>query len=160
MTALRRRFSGLRTEAGETLLEVLIASTLMAIAVVAILGGLGTMLASSSLHRDQARANTVLVAAMEKVKSDEVTRVSCSTDPYATYLAKARTAPLPTGWASSQIDITTIAYQMPAAGGAVGFSTNRAADCNDARSLQRVTITVTSPDGRVKPSMTFVKGAL
>jgi Tfp pilus assembly protein PilV len=148
-----------RSEAGETLLEVLIASTLMAIAVVAILGALGTMLSSSTLHRDQTKANTLLVAASEKVKSG--TRVACGTDPTSTYLGQARdvAASLPSGWATSQISVASIAYQTAPASGGVGFDTDPT-KCSDALPLQRITVTVTSPDGRVKPSLTFVKGAL
>ena len=133
--------SGEGSEAGETLVEVLIASALLAICVVAILGGLGTMLSSSSLHRDQTRANTVLVAAAEKVKSSEITRVPCGTDPTPTYLAQARTAPLPTGWSASQITVTSIAYETTPSVGTVAFSTS-VADCNNSLPLQRITITV------------------
>jgi hypothetical protein len=73
-------------------------------------------------------------------------------------LAEARTAPLPAGWTNTQIAITGIAYQTAASGGAAGFSSNLA-DCRDTRPLQRITIMVTSPDGRVNPSLTFVKGS-
>lgn len=147
------------SEAGETLVEVLIASVLMALVVVAILGGLATMMSSSTLHRDQTKANTVLVAAAEKVKSG--TRVACGTDPASTYLGQAQdvTSSLPSGWATSQIAVTSIAYQIVPPAGGVDFSTNLA-DCSDSLPLQRITVTVTSPDGRVKPSLTFVKGAL
>jgi Tfp pilus assembly protein PilV len=148
---------GRGSEAGETLIELLLSSTLMAVVVVAILGALGTMVSASSLHRDQAKANDVLVAAMEKVKSQ--TRVPCASNPssiYAGHFSDADlVAQLPSGWASSQIQITDMAYQGDPSGGVMGWS----ATCSDTLPLQRITITVTNLDGRVKPSLTFVKGA-
>jgi type II secretory pathway pseudopilin PulG len=73
------------SEAGETLMEVLIAATLMAIVVAVILGGMGTSLASSTLHREEANANFMLVSAMERLKSTDVPRVPCATAQTASY---------------------------------------------------------------------------
>ena len=148
---------GVGSEAGETLIEILLASTLMAIVVVAILGALGTMVTSSSLHRDQAKANDVLVAAMEKVKAQ--TRVACASNPSSTYAGHFAdadlVAQLPSGWTSSQIQITNMDYEAAPSAGLIGWS----GTCTDLLPLQRITVTVTNLDGRVKPSLTFVKGA-
>jgi Tfp pilus assembly protein PilV len=45
-----------RDDRGETLLEILVAVLIMSVAVVVLLGGLGTSIRMSTLHRDQATA--------------------------------------------------------------------------------------------------------
>ncbi len=139
-------------EAGETLLEVLIASALMAIAVVAILGGLGTTVLSTVVHRDQADANTVLVKAVETMKGVPFNQVDCSaahTDAgrQATYV-NAATPGLPSGWTVS----VSIKYQTGTSG---SFADST---CTKDFPLQLVTVTATSPSNRATPKMNFVKG--
>ena len=61
--------SGARRDAGETLLEVVIAIAIMGIAFVALLGGMLTASSMSGLHRRQADAQVQLVSALEQVKA-------------------------------------------------------------------------------------------
>jgi len=175
--------SGEGSEAGETLIEVLIASALMGIVVVAILGGLATSLLTSSIHREQADANTVLVAAMERVKSNDVTRVPCGTDPSSNYLGAAKyldtahtvPATLPQtwiamGWTPAQIfPAASLVVEHQTLSSSLGATTvdflpgfaivpGTPGTCSDALPLQRVTITLRTPDGRVTPALTFIKG--
>ena len=156
MTLPTRRLRGESSEAGETLVEVLIASSLMAIVVVALIAGLTTIVLAEHVHRDQADANTALVAAMERVKSPSLARVVCATP--ANYLATAQAASpaLPAGWA---ISIDSIDYENYAPG-AVSWDTTCRETVNPSNTLtmQRITLRLTTSDGRVSPKLSFVKG--
>jgi len=156
---------GKSSEAGETLLEVLISSALMAIVVVAIIGGLGTVVLAEHVHREQADANAALVAAMERVKSPSIPRVSCATATESTYVAAAQAASpaLPTGWT---ISVVSVEYENYAPG-SVSWDTT----CHEfvpvgsppvmtptTLTLQRITLQLATSDGRVTPKLSFVKG--
>jgi hypothetical protein len=150
------RLTGEASEAGETLVEVLIASVLMALVVVAIIGGFSTMLLGSKLHRDQADGNRTLVAAMEAVKSPDVPRKCATNDSSHPYYGLA---PLPSG-----VTIQTIEYEkiVPDASGnpSVSWSTS-VADCDlsSSSTLQRITLLYTSTDKKTTPALSFVKGS-
>jgi Tfp pilus assembly protein PilV len=58
-----------RSETGATLVEVLVAVMVLGVAFLAVLGGLGTSIASSDLHRRQAVAETVVRRYAEAVKA-------------------------------------------------------------------------------------------
>jgi len=153
-----QRFSDERSEAGETLLELLISSSLMAVVVVTIVGAIGTMLLGSRVHRDHADANATLVAAAERVKSTDVARVACATTTEASYLTAARSA-LPAGWSASLLQIDSISYEtMSLVGGVQTVSFASTCDTTDTLPLQLVTLKLTSPDGRVSPTLSFIKG--
>ena len=57
-----------RSEAGETLAEVLVTISILGLAVVIIVGALGTALRASAVHRDHATADTVARNAAETLK--------------------------------------------------------------------------------------------
>ena len=69
-----------RSEAGATLVEILVAVVVVGIGFVAILGGLGTSFALSAFHREQARTETEVRRYAEAVKA-----ASYSTTCPATY---------------------------------------------------------------------------
>lgn len=147
---------GENSEAGETLIEVLMASALMAIVVVAVIGGMSTMLFGSKINRDQANANTYLVSAMERVKSPDFARWKCAdaSTAQAVYQTEAQKVTVPTGWT---IMIDSVQFEYVDTSGpapAVKFGST----CSDASPLQLVTLRVTSSDSKVSPSLSFVKG--
>jgi type II secretory pathway component PulJ len=156
-----------RSEAGETLMEVLIASALMAIVVAVILGGMATILSTSRVHRSQADSNSVLVSAMERLKSTEVARVACASptptaqDPTGAqaYKLALQGATLPAGWTGSPVTISSIQYESVAnVNGVPGVSFGTVCNDSSGLTLQLIKIKVTSPDGRVTPSLSFIKG--
>jgi len=144
------------SEAGETLIEVLLSSALMAIIVVAILGAIGTLMVSGVVHREQSDANASLVAAMERVKSPTLVRVPCATTTTSSYVTAAHNASpvLPSGWS---IAITKVEYENYAASG-VSFDTSCHETPTNTLTLQRITMQLTTADGRVSPQLSFVKG--
>ena len=143
------------SEAGDTLVEVLIAVVLMAFVVVGMIGGFGTMFLGSKVSRDHADGNRTLVTAMESLKSPDVARKCATNDASHPYYSLT---PLP-----STVTIQSIEYEkiVSDANGnpSVSWSTN-VADCNlaSASTLQRITLLYTSSDGKVTPSLSFVKG--
>ena len=142
-------------------MEVLIAATLMAIVVAVIVGGMATILSTSRVHRSQADSGSVLVSAMERLKSSDVQRVPCATPSTASYVAATQGASLPSGWSSGAVSISSIQYEtMANVNGVPGVSYGTV--CNDngtsGLTLQLIKIKITSPDGRVTPSLSFVKG--
>jgi type II secretory pathway pseudopilin PulG len=161
MDSLRRRWLiAERPEAGETLVELVMALALMGIVVVGIVGGLATTVLSSQVHRSQADANAVLVSAMETIKSNEFdwSNVDCSKTAAArqtAYETRARTTTMPTGWSSSQLTVTAMSYESVDASG-VSFGST----CTAGLNRQLVTLQLTSPDGRVASTYSFVKGDL
>jgi hypothetical protein len=152
---LAQRFSSVGSEAGETLIEVLMSTALMGLIMVGIIGGFATMLLGSKLHRDQADGNRGLVTAMETLKSPDVARKCAANDvshPYYTL------TPLPSG-----VTIQTIEYEkiVPDINGnpSVSWSTNLAdCDLTSSSTLQRITLLYTSTDSKVTPSLSFIKG--
>jgi hypothetical protein len=67
------RESRRRAERGETLVELLMTITILAIAVVAIAGGLGDAIFSSTLHRGHTTADGLVRTAAECIKDRSVT---------------------------------------------------------------------------------------
>jgi len=57
-----------RREAGETLAEVLVTISILGLAIVMIVGALGTALRASAIHRNHATADTVARSAAETLK--------------------------------------------------------------------------------------------
>jgi hypothetical protein len=152
---LPRQFSGIRSEGGETLLEVLMSTALMGLVVVAIVGGIGTMLLGSKVHRDQANGNRTLVGAMETLKSPDVPRKCALNNVSHPYYSLA---PLPSG-----VTIKTVEYEKmvsDANGNPLVSWSTALADCDltSAATLQRITLLYTSTDTKVTPSLSFIKG--
>lgn len=71
-----------RSEAGTTLIELLVAVAIMGIAFVTILGGIGTAIIGSDAQRRDASAGLVLTSAAERVvaEADPYAYVPCATD--------------------------------------------------------------------------------
>lgn len=142
-------------DAGESLIEVLLAIMLMGIAFAAALGGMRVGLVGSAVHRSQATAETVLLSAMEKVKS-ESTYKTCAVANDAAYLPDAQSV-VPDGWDAGTVTITSVQYWNGS-----GFQST---DCETLEAIasilriQLITVQVTSPDGEAVESMSFVKRA-
>lgn len=138
---LPRRFTGEHSEGGETLIEVLLSTALMATVVVAVIGGMATLLIGSRLHRAQTDANTALVASMERLRSTDVARACATNDASHPYRTGAS---LP-----SSVNIQSIEYETIVPDGSGNPSlvwSSNLADCslNSAYTLQRITLKYTS----------------
>ena len=133
-------------ERGETLVEVLITITIVGIAFTGILAGLATAINLSGRHRGQANADVVLVSAAESVKSQAYAPCPGVT---TTSYNPTQGVTLPSGWAASNIEITSVKKWN----GTAFVASCPAADGN----LQLVTITATTPDNKSTESVEVVK---
>lgn len=136
-----------RSEAGTTLVELLVTVAIMGIAVVSIVAAMGTSILGTDHHRKQAQAQTVLLSAIDAVKSQSTNAYqSCATA--ATY-APAAGVTLPAGWTASVISISSVTYWNGSA-----FA---AAPCAPDTKLQLVRVQVATPDGRATEFASVVK---
>lgn len=67
-----------RSEAGTTLIELLVAVAIMGIAFVTILGGIGTAIIGSDYQRRDATSGVVLTSAAEKIVADTMPYKPCA----------------------------------------------------------------------------------
>lgn len=145
-------------DAGESLLETVMAVAVLGIGVVAVLGGMATAVIGTDLHDKQSQATAVLLSAAEALKDPGTGFLACaSSDPtsstYASdYVTAVASVPRPAGWpapAVTRIDHWDGATFTP--------------DCKDTVSLgrllrlQQVTVTVTDPGGRTTELLAVVK---
>lgn len=163
-------FADRRSEAGETLIEVLLASALMALVVLGIIGGIVTMVLGSAVHRDQSESNAGLISAMEQLKSpaeDRLCPVGAELKPAYTPLANvswtieyqvADNTGMAFGWSAtaSHCDDNHPATTTPPAPALLDQGTP---DRTNPLTLQRITLKYTHPDStNVEPALTFIKG--
>jgi len=145
MTGLVRR--PVRDEAGTTLVEVLVATAILGIGVLAVVGGMATSIIGTDHHRKQAQAHTVLVSAADVVKSQ-------AANPYQACATTGTYAPgsgvtLPAGWSGASISVRSITYWN---------GSTFAASCPALDSkLQLIEVQVATPDGRATESVAVVK---
>ena len=140
-------------DAGESLIEVLLSIAIMGLAFVAALGGMRLGLIGSQVHRSQATAETVLLSAVEKVKSQS-TYTPCAVANDAAYLPDAQSV-VPSGWAASTVSIPSVEYWNGS-----GFQTTGCASLEAVATILRIqliTVQVTSPEGDAVETMSFVK---
>ena len=141
------------SEAGSSLVEVIIAVVIMSIVMVAILGGMGTSTAASGTHRRQAEVVALLTSSAERLKSEkEVPYVTCATPTTASYLDAVKASQHPAGAivTGSAISITSVEYWQ----GNNTFSST----CQDATAqlrIQRITLSITSES--VSETVTILK---
>lgn len=134
-------------ERGETLVEILLTIAVVGIAVVGILGGIGTGISLSNRRVQQVRASAVLVSAADSVKVQaHNSYVPCPTVTTSSY-QPTQGVSLPTGWTSANVVITAVK----------GWNGSAFVSCPATDSkLELVSIRATSPDGLVAESTDVV----
>jgi type II secretory pathway pseudopilin PulG len=137
-----------------SLIEVLITIVILGLAGVALLGGLTTGITGSDLHRQQASAQAVLASAGEAVVDNkQIGYMKCaSTYPLAGHVTFPKASPTDSSWSVSNVFVTQVLYWN-----GTDFQPN---PCYDpVLTLQKITIEVVSPNGRVHMSRDFVKAS-
>lgn len=135
-----------RSDQGETLLELLISITILAVAVVAIASGLAISVRVSDMHRSEATAGAYARSYAEAIENTVAisTWSGCSATP-STYQSPAGFV-LPVGGGYTAT-VAQVAYWNGSA-----FSTT----CGSDKGLQRLTLTVASTDGRASEQLAVI----
>jgi type II secretory pathway pseudopilin PulG len=133
-----------RSQAGETLVEVMMTVAIVSFSLVAILSGLGASMRFSASHRGSANAAVAVVAAADAVKTWTGGSATCGTLTTSTYAtALSGVTNLPSGWSTANLSIS-------------------AASCITVNGVSRarVTVVATSPDGQSIESVDVVRRSL
>lgn len=135
------------TDAGETLLEVVLAVLFIGLVVVTLVGGLGTAASLSESHRDVTSAEVELKAGAEALKA--ATYVPAATT--ATYALAVSSAPTSSGFKREVTAVKCIATTTST------FDLSSAGSCSSSSVLQSITVAVTSAADGVSESITIIK---
>lgn len=140
------RLERLESDRGVSLMELLIAVTLLSVAFVALISGMFTATVSSDLHRRQTTAGTVVRSYAESIVTE--TYVSCATTgSYGSSYSP------PSGYTTS---ITTVEYfAANASAPAVGVFQGSCPSTD--QGLQRLSLQAASSDGRATETLVIVK---
>jgi Tfp pilus assembly protein PilV len=142
---MRRQDRALGGDRGDTLIELVVAVTIMSVAVVAIVGGIGTSILMSGIHRQQATAGTVLRNYAEQIEK----RVAATPTAYTASCSPTYASDFvpPTGFTAT---ITRARFW--------NGSTFPATPCNSATDVgvQQVSLRVQNTDGRVALTLDLV----
>ena len=126
--------------------------TLMAVVIVPIMNAVSTSIKSSSQGRSAAQVETALVNAADRVNRSDM---KCNYEIYVQAAVQSQ------GWGADRASVAYARYlpgATPAAPG--GWSTDGSACLIQTPTeglVQRVTITVTSPDGAIRREIQVVK---
>lgn len=143
-----------RREAGETLVELILAVAIMSIAVVSVAGALATGVRASDQHRKHATAGAAVRAFAEALhasvwSSDGYLEDICGTgDPASAYLD--RLGDIYTPPANYQASVTQVRFWHPN-----GTTGSFESGCPDV-GLQLLTLEVATADGRVTETLDVV----
>jgi type II secretory pathway pseudopilin PulG len=153
----RRSSQSTRDDRGETLVELMVALAIMGTAVIALVGGIGTFVQTSDIHRKQAKSQAYLREFAETLQASMATYptgyVACSTanpggDPSPTYQtrysvpAADQATYTPVVTAVAVWNRTTSTYtKCPAAGDG---------------GVQRVSLQVSTQDGRASETLDII----
>ena len=151
----QRRTTAARNDRGFTLIEIVITVVLLGTVVVAIMSAIVTAIGASSTARSAARVETAIVNA-----ADRINRAPKKCD-YSIY---AKAAVQIEGWDPSRASVTQ-EYFVPGATAAdagtwaTGSPSFPGCSADEPTDLlvQRVTIRITSPDGKVTRAIEVVK---
>lgn len=161
-----------RDDDGTTFVEILVTIVLMGTVVVAVIGGLRGLVQASSVNADQARVEAVLVSASDRLRAAHY--IPCP-DLDGDYGHLSAAAAATVGWNSDQVDIIDIKYWDATAGGATNEADGDWSDSNSfvsgttcqpdislttSRTLQKLVVQVSSPDGSIVRQIEVVKSPI
>lgn len=167
LRGLRRRRPGdtiAETDDGYTLVEVLVSLALMGLVISSILPAMWSAIRVSRFSDTQAKVEAVLGSAVDRV-SNYGWHPCPETDSLGGYAAKAKNAAAIFEWPSSTVEVLDVQYWDTSSKTWSTTDPVSAADCGRTvisitkeRTLQKVTIRVTSPDGEQTNELDLVMG--
>jgi type II secretory pathway pseudopilin PulG len=134
------------SSSGETLVELLVAMSILGVAVVALVSGIGTSVLVSDVHRKEATAGAVVRSYGEAIAAS----VDASTSGYDATCAGASAYLSPAGFVAPSgftATVTAISYWNGS-----GFVSTCSADAG----VQKLSLLVTSSDNRAKESLSVI----
>lgn len=151
-------------DVGATLVEMMVAMLLMAVAIAAVLPAMWVAVRASETSNSEAETIAVLTDASNRLTRSGWT-VCPEDDGLGSYEAVVDAAAAEKGWGASALTIASVRYWEPStqtwgttnpleAGGCLGLDDTVTAD----QSLQRVVIDARSPDGKFVRSLEVVIG--
>ncbi len=145
---MTRRSSHVRDARGETLIELLVAMSILGVAVVALVGGIGTSIVVTDAHRKQATAEAVIHTFAESIESSvaAIPTAYASCPSLSTYTTPAGFA-VPAGFTAA---VTAVTYWNGAPAGS--FVTT----CSSDVGIQKLTLSVASTDLRATETLNIV----
>jgi hypothetical protein len=155
-----------RRDSGTTLIEILVSIVLIGTAVVSTLGALRISVIGGTIHRDHANAHAWLQSASDVLYASE--KEDCDTSLsdggkamiIGTYQPVVDAVANPEGWTNTQIRVVDLEFWNATDTDGDGIVEYRFGSvCQDSinLSLQRITIEVRSPDGRIIEEVELVK---
>lgn len=145
-----------RGDRGYTLIEMLIAIVLMGTIVLSIMGGMWAVVRASRQSDQRAKVQAVLGSAADRISVLNHTNCPEIDGVYELFAEKAAES---VGWPAESVRITSYEYWDPTPDVADPWagSCNASAGLTTAKTLQRLTIEATSPDGNVVSSLQIIK---
>ena len=184
----RRGRRALRPDRGTGFAEILVSIVLLGTVIVALIAGLRTTISVSSGSEDQAKVEAILTSAADRLTAADY--IPCPGNDFGDYehlVGAAAAAVNPTNdpdqqrWTADLVNIENILFWDSTAGGTTNAdgdpidadgawsttnSLNGSGECNadinltTSRTLQLVTISVTSPDGDIVRTIQVVKSPI
>lgn len=155
---VRTRRTRARADAGASLIETVIAVSLMGLVVAGVLGAMWSSVRLSRFSDDQAKVEAVLGSAADRLAN--YAYIPCPTlAGNGGYLPIVQAAAGTVDWPPSTVTVVALRFWSPttastgtwsSSNGLSGAQCNEAASLTTARTLQLVTISVTSPSGYSK----------
>jgi type II secretory pathway pseudopilin PulG len=152
-----------RADRGYTLIEQLIGIALMGTIVMAIMGGMWAVVRVSVMNDERAKVQAIIGGAGDRLTN--YAHVKCpEQDTLNTYLNEVRAAADTVGWPHSTVEITDYRYFHPDTGTWEDTYSWQSSDCTTnpvfltrEKTIQKITITVTAPNGGYSQSIDIVK---
>jgi hypothetical protein len=151
-----------RGDAGFSLAENLVAITLMGTAILTVIGAMWTTVRTSQFSDDQAKVEAVLGGAVDALASIAFQPCPVSDDGTNGYDQYAQVGAAAVDWPSSTVKITRMKYWDPynddwaSTNGVEGSDCASTAFLSTAKTMQLLTITVTTPEGDYSRSIDLV----
>lgn len=148
------------TDRGYTLVEMLVAIILMGSIVLAIMGGMWAVVRASNQNEERAKVQAVLGAAGDGIANYRYIACPEVDEGYEPFGQKAAAA---VGWSLDAVEIVDYQYWNPDTRSWDDNNSIQGDDCNPnvglttSKTLQKLTIRATSPDGTYSATLDIVK---
>jgi len=149
-----------RPDRGYTLVEILVSIVLMGTIVLSIMTGMWTVIRVSRQNDDRAKVQAVIGSAADRIANYQY--VACPEDAN-TYQVIGEVAASVVGWEATSVEIIRYQFWDPDIGSWADNNSIQGADCNQSvglttsKTLQKMTVRVTSPGAGYSSTLDVVK---